>query len=379
MTTPWLRSLRGTATKAALVTAVAALAAGCSTFETKRAVLGKTEALRAGPKAVPQQAITNFSPALRCMDSLFIAYGVRDVGVLVEDLTDHTRKLNAGSKDMLISAISQMTVRSKAVKLVVYGPDSGNLIGLLRESQRRDPYATLPEFDIKGSISQLDEGLARKQADGGFSFWDRLSIGASKTASTSVLAVDLSMVSTADLSLVPGVTSRNSVVIVKSGSGADSEAQIRKFGVNFNLSIAQSEGQAQALRTLLELAAVELVGKLTRVPYWTCLGSSADDAAVKREISDWFAGMLGDRAELVRWFQNQLRVRGLYKGAVDGVPTPPLAEAIAAYRARLGLQKNARVDLAFFTAYLAAKHPAPVATSAPRVTPRTAAGPAAPA
>lgn len=361
MATAWIRGLQ----KAAVATAVAAAVAGCSTFETERAVADKAQSLRKGPASAPQQTITNFSSALRCMDGLFASYGVRDVGVLVEDLTDHTKKVNAGSKDMLISAISQMTIRSKAVKLVIYGQDSGNLIGLLRESQRRHAYANLPEFDIKGSISQLDENLVRKQADAGFSFSDKFSIGASKTASASVLAVDLSMLSTSDLSVVPGVTSRNSVVIFKSGAGADSEAQIKKFGMNFNLSIAQAEGQTQALRTLLELAAIELLGKLTRVPYWTCLGSNAGDEAVKIEISDWFSSMLADSSELVRYFQNQLRVRGVYRGAVDGRPTPELADAVAAYRVRLGLKKNYQVDLEFFTAYLNARHAAPVAFIVP--------------
>ncbi len=362
----------------ALALAAGALA-GCSALDTGRKVIEDTELLRKGPRQAPQQTITSFSPALRCMDSLFYTYGVRDVGVLVEDLTDHTKKVNAGSKDILISAISQMTIRSKAVKLVVYGSDSGNLIGLLRESQRKHPYTVLPEFDIKGSISQLDENIARRQTDAGFSFSNKFSAGASKSASTNMLAVDLSVLSTNDLSVVPGVTSRNSVVIFKDGAGVDGEAQIKKFGINFNLSLAQSEGQTQALRTLLELAAIELLGKLTKVPYWTCLGSNAKDSSVKTEISDWFSSMLTDRSDLVRYFQNQMRVRGLYRGAVDGTPTAELADAIAEYRARLGLQKNFKVDLEFFTAYLNAKHPDPVAFMAPRANAATRPPSASPA
>lgn len=342
---------------------------GCGSFETRQAVIDGAREVRTGPAEAPQQTITNFSSSLRCMDNLFVTYGVRDVSVLVEDLSDQTKKVNAGTKDMLISAVSQMTVRSKAIRLVVYGQDSGNLIGFLRESQRRSAYGVLPEFDIKGSISQLDENLAKKEVDGGIGWGENLSVGGARTASSSVLAVDLTVLSTADLSVVPGVTSRNSVLILKQGNGVDGDARISKFGINFNMSLARSEGQAQALRTLVELASIELLGKLTKVPYWTCLGSSGNDQAVKNEISDWFYGMLADRSELVRYFQNQLRVRGVYQGPVDGEANPELADAVATYREALGLEKNYKVDLDFFSAYLNARHPDPVAVMAPRTPP----------
>jgi len=358
--------------------AIAAAMSGCSTVDFKRQVVEETKSMRKGPEDAPAQSITNFSTALRCMDNLFIEYGVRDLSVLVEDLQDQTKKVNAGTKDMLISAVSQMTIRSKAVRLVIYGSDSGNLISILREAQRRHPYASLPEFDIKGSVSQLDENVARRQGDIGIGFNQKYSVGAAKSASTSVLALDLTMLTTHDLSVVPGVTSRNAVAIFKDGSGVDGDAQIRKFGINFNLTLAKSEGQAQALRTLVELAAIELFGKLTRIPYWKCLGSSDADEAVKGEIGDWFHAMLGDREDMVRYFQNQLRVRGLYKGPVDGAPNPELADAVAAYREALGLEKNYKVDLAFFTAYLKAKHADPVATIVSKGAPQPTAAPAGP-
>jgi len=121
-------------TRFACALVITALAAGCATVNPKEQVAQETQAMRRGPESVPQHNITGFSDALRCMDSTFITYGVRNVSVLVEDITDQTKKVNAGTKDMLISAVSDMTKRSRAIRLVIYGQDAGNVVGYLREA-----------------------------------------------------------------------------------------------------------------------------------------------------------------------------------------------------------------------------------------------------
>lgn len=309
--------------------------------------------LRKGPAGPPQRAITNFSPALRCMDNLFLMYGARDYVVISEDLVDATKKVSAGTKDMMISAISNMTKRSRAVKLIAYGADSGNVIGIIKEMELK--IAVLPQYGIRGSISQLDENVAKKVEGGGIELFS-IGFGRAATAATTVLGIDLEMLRTEDLSIVPGVTSSNSVAIVRTGVGMEGEAAYKKFGINYQQNLSKSDGTAQALRTLVELAAVELFGKLTRVPYWVCLGGDDASEEVKNEIADWYAGLFVEPGEFVAYWQQQMRVRGLYDGDVNGVPDAMLTQAVAAYREALGLAKGAKLDLDFFSAYLGANH-----------------------
>src|SRR5687768_4133307 len=261
---------RRPAAVSSILSAVVALAlAGCASLDTERVVREKIQTAKTGPQTAPYRSITNFSNGLRCMDSLMLEYGVRDVAVIVEDLADQTKKINAGTKDMLISAVSDMTRRSRAVRLVAYGQDSGNTIGFLYQALKRDQYSVIPPFALRGSISQFDDTVVRRNLDAGINL-DRVAISGAATAQASVLGIDLTMLSTGDLSVLPGVGSRNSVILFKQGKGYDGEAQIRKFGINFSLSTATQEGQAQAVRTLVELASIELFGRLAKVPYWSC-------------------------------------------------------------------------------------------------------------
>ena len=347
-------SLRPKLKTLSIAFACAASLAGCAAFDVKTEVVEKTAQVKKGPHTPPDKTITGFSAGLRCMDDLMIFYGVRDVSSLVEDLVDTTKKVNAGTKDMLISAVSDMTKRSRSVRLIAFGADSGNLANFIGLKESRSPYEVLPQYDIRGSISQLDETLAQKTAEGavniGFGSFGA-SAGIAKTATTSMLGLDLTVISTADFSVVPGVTARNSVIIFKEGRGIDGEAEYKKFGISYGQTLTKSEGNAQALRTLVELAVIELFGKLTKTPYWKCLGADATHESVRTEIADWFYAMSAD-GELIAYMQKQLRLRSYYAGPIDGAESPAFADAVARSRADLGLSAEYKLDVEYFGAFL---------------------------
>jgi hypothetical protein len=334
------------------LTLFCALTASCSSLDTHKDVDEGLRKMKAGPTASPRYNATNFSAALACMDRLLLAHQIRDATFVVEDLADSTGKLKTGSRDMLISAVSEMSRRSRAIQLNAYGTDTGNLIGFLERAQRRNPYSVLPQYDVRGSVTQLDESVAKKQADIGLFYDPSVGIGVSKSSSASILALDLSIVDTNTLNVIPGVVSKNTVVIYKDGKGLDSEANYRKLGINYSMSFSVNEGQGQALRNLIELGSIELLGRLLKLPYWTCLGADADSPEVAREIEDWFyAAEAHD--ELPAFVKNQLRLRGLYTGPVDDKYDTAAQSAVLQFKRSGNMTADARLDLALFKRLLA--------------------------
>jgi hypothetical protein len=242
---------------------------GCVSLDSK--LESEFAEIKQGPRGAPYKSITDFSASLRCMDDLMLSKNVSNIPVMIEDVEDKTDAIKMGVRDMLISAVSEMTFKSHGIKLILYGKDSGNLISFLKAANNNKVYESVPLYDIQGSISQFDKGVISADAsvglfarrDGGF--------GAARGSSLSVVALDLNVVKTADMSVVPGVSSKNSVAIFQRGDSLDADASISKFGVYFDINLNRNEGQAQAVRSLVELAAVEIVGKLTRVSYEQCL------------------------------------------------------------------------------------------------------------
>ena len=82
--------------------------------------------------------------------------------------------------------------------------------------------------------------------------------------------------------------------------------QSRKIGVLLGglssereVSLRTGEAVLAALRERGH-AAVELAGKLTKTPYWQCLGANIDtNEEIKLEISDWYYAMAASRVELI--------------------------------------------------------------------------------
>jgi len=295
---------------------------GCSTVETKR----PNEP--AAPQSAPVQPITDLSPALRCMDTLLQDYGAHDISVLVEDMTDQTKGAGANTKDLLTSVLTDMTQRSRAIRVFSAGKDL-------------DSQPVKPQFALRGTVSQLDNQNVRHD-------------GADTLAS--VLGLDLTLLATQDMSVVPGTASRNSIVLFRQGKGYDGKAEVRKFGVTFGIAASSTDVVGQASRTLVSLASIELFGRMTRVPYWTCLGLTEAHQGVAAEMQDWYDTMAAQPADIIKYFQGQLRLRHVYDGPVDGVVNAPFKDAVARYREALGQAREAKLSLDFFKAYLAADH-----------------------
>ncbi|MEI6214345.1 MAG: DUF4384 domain-containing protein [Desulfuromonadales bacterium] len=312
----------------------------------------KVDSMRKGPEAQAQKNMTNMADSLRCMDRLFLEYGIRDMVVLTEDLHDNTKKLSVGGRDMLTSAVSDMTRRSRAVRLITFGGDVSNLVNWLNASgSNSQVYTFKPDFDIRGSISQMDDNLVQQRRGGGITLGP-VDLDKTKDANASVIGLDLSIISTQTMELLPGVTTRNSILVVKEGSGfgfgATGSVYKQNFGINYNFSFNSNESAAQAVRTLIELGVIELFGKLTRVPYWNCLGIDQNHPLIKEEIGDWYF-TLNRENKLVPYIQNQLRIRNVYSGPVDGSLNPEFQAVVPKARKALGLSEVAQIDEALFS------------------------------
>jgi len=337
-----------------------ALLSGCVTAQVTKDVEINAERVRKGPAQLPVRNITNFNDSLRCMDGLFLSFGIArgDYVLLVEDLKDKTKKVDAGTRQMVISAISDMTKRSGALRLVAYGADSGNLISFLNESGNRGAYQNIPAFDIIGSISQFDDGIYKAQADASAEFAGTndgsvIGAGGGRSSSNSVtfMSVDLSVVTSHNLAILPGVNTRNTVALFNKGSASSYDAGISKTGVSYSFSKDSKDAVGQGLRGLIELSTIELVGKLVKIPYWKCLGMDSNHPDIANEVSDWFY-QLSSTNILHKTLKIQLYLQGLYNGPIDEAISPEYLKGILTLKQRLGLPQNTNIDLGFYSEFL---------------------------
>jgi curli biogenesis system outer membrane secretion channel CsgG len=301
----------------------------------------ETAHLAAQPQTAPVRTITSFDEPLRCMDNLFLAQGKKDIYITSAGVPDATGQIAAGTKEMLITAIAKMSARSNAFRFVDFDPTQID-VQMLSELIGLRPGFVAPNYYIRGAITQLDSNVLSSNVSAGISA-PSLDLAASRGQIISVMSVDLNIGQLVTRQIMPGMSASNSIAVVRTGHSGEVGGIIGKVGLSLNVQFDHSEGFHQAVRNLIELSAIESLGKLTRVPYWQCLEIDQASPTYRTEARQWFDAM--NQTDRIRFARSNLMRAGYLadSGGGDAVDAP-LRDAIARYQSEHDLVPNGRVD-----------------------------------
>ncbi len=326
-------SRRKSSSKLIMAAMSAMLLAGCVSAPQEAVVTAK-------PKSLPARNITNFSESLACMDDLLASFGRRNIVITSAGVPDETAAISAGTKDMLISAISRMSVKSGAFQFVDFDPtqvDVNNLQSLVGFTND----FVVPNYYIRGAITQLDEGVLDESQSAAIGLRE-FQIGGAQDQTVSVVSLDLNVGNLLTRQIMPGVSAHNSIAVARNGFASDLAGTIQAVGIAFNVALNKGEGMHQAVRTLLELSTIEVLGKLAEVPYWRCLKIEQTDPAMVAQARSWFEDM--SAKEQVVFVQRALAGKGYLNIPPTGERDQSTKEAIARYQSENDLIPDGRIN-----------------------------------
>ncbi|MFZ4538733.1 DUF4384 domain-containing protein [Propionivibrio sp.] len=289
------------------------------------------------------------------MDDLLLAYGKKDIVITTAGIPDSTGKVMAGTKEMLISAASRMSIKSKALAFIDYDTERNDLLALFQDMQAAGAFQhKLPNYYIRGAITQLDENAIDSQRGGGISLpW--LDLGMSKDQVSSVVSMDMNIGETTTRMIMPGVNASNSLIVTRMGDSKEAGGKIGKVGFSFNMSLNKAEGLGSGVRALVELGMIEVIGKLTSTPYWKCLEIEKTNPLMLEQAMEWYDVMTPeDRIKLV---QRKLAGMNMYSGPINGVTSRDLSGAVGKYQAENALVADGRINFDLYYALLDADQP----------------------
>ena len=238
----------------------------------------------------PVRTVTSFTPGLACFDRLMLANKVQPIYVTSATLPDYSESRGTagyGTRDMLISAISEMSKQSAAIRYVAFDRSTPDIVAL-QNSHPRKSTLRIPDFFIRGAVTQINSDPYSKQA--GFSANaarisdEIMGAGASSSNSLSLssISLDLAVGLVNNYQLLPGVFSANTMAVEKRSNSTEYTLGLSKFGLNMNMGENRAQAISQSMRSLVEVGAIELFGKLYDLPYWECLADlGSDDPSAK--------------------------------------------------------------------------------------------------
>ncbi len=258
------------------------------------------------------RVVADFGPALACMDRQLADYGVRDVRLAVENLDKEPSKSAVRATEVFIGAMSKMAATNAGRVGVAASPASA-------------------DFLVRGSLSQAASGREIS-----------IDLFAARPASTVTAAAALA-------------TSRNTLLLKPSNQGFDASIDYKALGLKFVTNGLGADGQARATRNAVELAAIEIVGKLAKVPYWRCLDVVSDNVGVKAQIDDWQTEMNGGApSAAIVYYQSSLVSLGVLSKFERGTLDEGTKSALRTYKKALGLTVDDAINAELFRAHITA-------------------------
>ena len=243
------------------------------------------------PVVRPTRALSSFSDSLMCMDQMLRAAQLPTTLITSKQIPDFSSKVPVAAKDMIITSLSQMSRLSNAFRFVDYEVDIArqdtvqNLTTILLNNNQMQ--LQRPALYISGAIAYADQNVINNRFDVGTSA-SRLDTGYSASKNATVIALEMHLGDFRTRTLIPGLDSANEVIIGGGGQGLDVAGRIGDYGVRFNVGRDYAIGAGGALRTLIDLGVIEMVGKWARVPYWQCLTLEQTHPNFQRQLRDWF-------------------------------------------------------------------------------------------
>ena len=256
------------------------------------------------PVVRPTRSLSSFSDSLMCMDHLFRETGMSTVLITSKSIPDYSGKIAVATKEMIVTALSQMSRVSNAFRFVDYEVNIAqqdtvqNLTTLLLNNNQIR--LQRPALYVSGAVAFVDQQVIANNVDMGTSA-SRLETGYSQSRRSSVIGMELHLGDFRSRTIIPGLDSANEIVIGSGGQGLDLSGRIGNYGVQFNVGRDYTQGSGPAIRTLVELAMIELLGKWARVPYWQCLTLEQTHPEFMRQMREWYEDASpATRGQLVR-------------------------------------------------------------------------------
>lgn len=235
--------------------------------------------------------------ATRKFGMMSLIYGTDAAYVMTKYVSDNTGASAATSyeipRDVTEMVKSTLNAMGGNVVFVSFDPDFlGNSLNL-GYSQFTDKI--IPNVVISGGITEFDRGLLSRSdsaeidltiEDHGLNFEDQTQ------GSLAQVTMDFNLLDFQTLAGIPRVQAINSIKLhkaVREDSIGFTISSVTEVSIGAQGTIKKIQGRHAAVRLLVELSIVELIGKYLKIPYWRLLPNVAPDESVRDTILDNFS------------------------------------------------------------------------------------------
>ncbi|MCK5241360.1 hypothetical protein KAR34_02800 [bacterium] len=298
---------------------------GCTTLDPRRLDVSL-------PESAPEIKTTNYTPALNDLGMMSEIYDTPLLKIQSQPIGDRTGTSvsTGGEVQRDITEIMKSTLNSIGGKVVFIPYDPGFMQSQVVTGYSSFNSIEIPDVILSGGITEFDRGLEVRgsntdlNAEAEFtglpdslpSKGFDMRYGGAEKRGMARITLDFNLL---DFSTMTGISKMNTTntMAVHKVMG-DSELGISLFGQSFGAKgmVKKVQGRHAAVRVLVEISMIQIVGKHLMLPYWRLLGDkAAPDRIVLNALADYYSYLTS--GETIAMAQEWLNLYG-YQLEING-------------------------------------------------------------
>jgi len=220
--------------------------------------------------------INKYTDGLDNLNELLNLYNDEQISLVVEPVANMTNSAGQGELPADITMMVNSALNEIGEKVALYAYSEHGL-----QHARYRIQGAITEYDVLESSNAgvnvaIHAGKGKGEAD--------MDGGANNDNQVAKITLDFNMVDSLTNTFVPKVRTSNSIKVIKMSASNDFGFSILGSGFGLSASASKEQGKHAAIRLLVDLSMIELIGKLQKKPYWLCVPGAKKDTRLFRDI-----------------------------------------------------------------------------------------------
>lgn len=270
---------------------------------------------------LPEAKSTVYQQAVRQLGMMGTIYGRGAVNIMSKNISDNTGTSVATNaeipRDITEMVKSTLNAVGGNLTFIPYDPDF--LANSVNTGYSEFSDKKIPDIIVSGGITEFDRGLVTKgdsaEIEGTFGDFG-LSYEDQNKGSLAQVTLDFNMIDFQTLAAIPRVQAVNGIKLHKAVKEDSFGFTVKSVTLGAKGTMKKIQGRHAAVRLLVELSMVQLLGRYQALPYWRLLpGGQRDDVVIDSVLNDFYEHSPVERVALI---QRYLYLHG-YDVRVNGV------------------------------------------------------------
>ncbi|QTA80314.1 DUF4384 [Desulfonema limicola] len=303
----------------------------------------------------PYEKSSDFTDALSNLGVMIETYGLPGNVIQGKNIINKTSCQNSlplDITDMIKTAVNGI---GEKIRYAVYDPQFDHYKhGDYFKVYGAGMFKQKPAVVIEGAITECDENLDTQGSGasgygtvGGGTAESDLDGSINKRISYSRLAIDLHMMDFKNNWLLPQKQTSMAVDVQTLEKGRSFSFRIYGAGLGLDGERKVVHGKHDAVRSLVEISILKLIGRYLEIPYWRCIPGGKEDPEVIKMMRTDFKKQ--DKETRIKVIQHLLSIWG-YNVTAKGILDQQTQTAVKDFRTRTrrgstGIDENLYVDL----------------------------------